>query len=209
MGSLALCAGIPDGSGVAPLTVNADSIFGLQIIDNTVICVKVSGAGSSGKLDCDGGTPVGALYTVDSHGAGDNDPFMLATEQGPPGAAGDGYVVVQMRVANCDATPDAGDPTCLAPVTSAVDCTDPAKVNLDSLDPDTRVLSTGTTTVQVINPRAGSPGNADVTKTGMPFSCASWTEDGPGILLTGVFGLDAGPTPTVIWDTANIIQIDD
>lgn len=209
-GAIGLCAGAPDGNGVASLTVNADSIFGFRVADASIICVKIEAAGSTGKLDCDGGTPVGVLVTVDSHGTAANDPAaVVATEQGAAGVAGSGYFVANTRIDNCDATPDPESLRCLAPVTTAADCADPAKFNFDAVDPEPHVFTTGTSTSTVLNPRPTSPQPVTVTSTGEAFSCAAWSEDGPGMLLTNVFGLDSEITMTVIWDVANIIRVDD
>src|SRR5262249_60985837 len=56
--------------GVATLELTQDSFIGFKVIDNSFVCFKFEAAGSSGKIDCNGGTPVDTLVTQNSNGAG-------------------------------------------------------------------------------------------------------------------------------------------
>jgi hypothetical protein len=198
-GSLELCGGVTNPSnGVASLALNADAIFGWKVIDNSFVCVKVLAAGSTGKLDCDGGTPVDMRFFRDSHGEGDNEPETMENELGTPGPAGAAYVVAPMQLLNC---PD--DDACPTALASALDCADPAKVDFSAITPSLHGLTTGSLRSEIVNPRQG--GTVGITKTGQPFSCAAWTtEDGAGILEMAILGVD-----TQVGDVANIAQIDD
>lgn len=198
-GALALTAGTPDAGGIAPLALAADSIGGMKIVDNSFLCFKFDAAGSTGKIDCTGGTPVGLDYSVDSHGAMPDDPSVLLVEQGAAGGAGAGYLVVTGRTVNC---PDASNPACLGPLTDAADCADPGKVDFSMLSGDTVGLTTGTVVSHVVNPRQLTA--VSLSKTGMSFDCGAWAEDGPGILVMGVIGTD-----TIAGDVANVLQLDD
>ena len=196
-GKLELCGGVQDGNGVAALAVNADSTFGWKVVNQTFICVKVLAAGSTGKIACNGGVPVGMDFFRDSHGTGDNEDEILLTEQGSAAAAGSGYIVAPMQILNCpddDACPN---------VTAAADCSNPEKVNYNAVTPSIHGLTTGTVVSHILNPLQG--GTVSVTKTGQPFSCSAWMENGPGIMEMGITGTD----DPIAKDTANVLQIDD
>lgn len=198
-GSIELCGGVLDaGTGVATLAVNSDSIIGWKVVDNSFLCVKILAAGSMGKLDCDGGTPVDMSFHQDSHGEGDNEDEILETELGAAGPAGSGYLVAPMRIVHC---PDAE--ACPTTLTNATDCANPAKVDFSFASPSIHGLTTGSVTSAIINPRQGTP--VTLTKTGEPFSCASWTQtDGPGVINGGILGVD-----TQVGDIANVLRLDD
>src|SRR6266849_3473744 len=87
-GTLQLTAGTPGPDGVATLVLAQDSFIHFKDIGGGAECVKFIAAGSQGKLDCDGGTPVGTVMTQDSHGTGPNGPTMSTFEQGAPGRPG-------------------------------------------------------------------------------------------------------------------------
>jgi hypothetical protein len=192
-GSLALVGGTPDASGVASLAVAADSILAWSVIDGSVVCLKVEAAGSEGKIDCDGGTPVDATFTQNSNGAGDPDAPVLSIEQGAPGVAGAGYVKATTRTVNL--------PSGSAPAEcAAADYSSPFILA-------TLAFTTGQATAEVTNARG--PGGAispsvNLTNTGVPFDCSDWTEDGAGILVAPLVGMD-----TIIGDVANVLKIDD
>jgi hypothetical protein len=197
-GTLNLCLGSQDANGVAPLTFGVDSIAGFRVLNGSFLCFRFEAAGSTGKVDCNGGLPVGVVYSTDSHGASPADPPTLQTEQAPPGAAGAGYIVANVHSVNCP-----GDPACLASFTAgAASCSDPTKVNWALSTPETRALTTGAATATVTN--AVQTGTVTLTRTGVPFDCANWTTDGPGIVQMPIFGFD-----TAVGDTANVLQLDD
>ena len=58
-GTITLAAGTPGPDGVATLAIASDSIIGFQALDDSFVCAKIEAASSHGKIDCDGGTPVG------------------------------------------------------------------------------------------------------------------------------------------------------
>jgi hypothetical protein len=67
-------------------------------------------------------------------------------------------------------------------------------------------FTTGSATAELLNPRSGSLGGGlPLARTGRPFDCANWGEDGPGILVVPQIGY-AHP---IAGDVANIVQIDD
>ena len=192
-GSLVLVGGTPDVGGVASLAVAADSILGWGVIDGSVVCVKVEAAGSEGKVDCDGGTPVDVTLTQNSNGAGDPDLADLRVEQGAPGAAGAGYLKATTRTVNF---PSGSTPA---------DCATAGYSSSFVLA--TTAFTTGQATADVTN--AKGPGGTiypsiNLMKTGTPFDCNDWGEDGAGILVVPAVGMD-----TIIGDVANVLKIDD
>jgi hypothetical protein len=162
-----------------------------------VVCARIDAAGSSGKVDCDGGTPVDVTVTQNSNGSGANSPAVTMTEQGSPGPAGSGYVVVNAHLAQCNAQ----NPNCPL-VDDPSDCMNPSLVDYDAMPTAQGALTTGTATATVQNASQG--GNPSISKTGQPFSCASWVTDGPGVLEIPVPFLDS-----IVGDLANVAQFDD
>jgi hypothetical protein len=201
-GTITLAAGAPGADGVATLAVASDSIIGFQLVDNSFVCAKIEAAGSHGKIDCDGGTPVGVTVTGDSHGAGANDPPVIMLEQGPPGRPGDGYFAGMARGVNCP-----GDPSgaCIGTLATSADCANPSKVNFAVVQPMMGATTTGTATAQVINPNSKIGTGGPLTVPGMPFDCNNWSENGPGIIETPQVTYDT----KVAGDTANVLQADD
>jgi hypothetical protein len=197
VGAIALTAGAPGGDGVAPLAVASNSFIGFKVISGDIVCVRIDAAGSSGKLDCDGGTPVDVSVTQNSNGSGANSPPVTQTEQGAPGPGGSGYFIATAHLAQCNS----GNPNCPL-VTSPSQCLDANMVNYDGIPGGQGSFTTGTATATVQNASQG--GNPTISKTGQPFSCANWTTDGPGLLEIPVPFLDSP-----VGDLANVAQFDD
>jgi hypothetical protein len=204
-GSFVLAMGTPGPDGVASLSVACDSILGFQVLDGSYICLKLEAAGSSGKIDCDGGTPVDVVVTGNSNGAGANTPATVQVEQGAPGRPGDAYITGNARALNCPSDGAAGG--CLGTMTSAADCADPTKVDFSkALIVTSGASTTGTAISRIINPKPGSLGGGmEVSRTGEPFDCSNFVEDGPGILETPTAVYDN----VVAGDITAVIQADD
>jgi len=94
-GPLTLVGGLPDVDGVASLTLQDDVTLTLSIADGSYVCVKYLAAGSSGSIDCDGGT----AYDVEgSQPAGDVGlAFTLQTGLGAPAGPGHGALLVMQQ----------------------------------------------------------------------------------------------------------------
>lgn len=199
-GAFTLVGGSPNADGVATLALGGDAFIGAQAADNSYICFKLEAAASTGKIDCDGGLPVGVDLSVDSNGDAAPSPAVLLLEQGAAGAAGAGYVQLTVRGANC---PGDASGACTGIVLSPADCADPSKVNYGVAQAGTTAFTTGTMTVTITEPAQGG-GPLTATHTGQPFSCSSWETDGPGIVELGVPAFD-----TAFGDAANVAQFDD
>lgn len=94
-GPIVLAAGVPDGDGVAPLALHADATLDVSVVDGSRVCIRLRAAGSSGSIDCDGGT---AHDVEASAPAGVGHPVTLTTGLGPPGDAGDATLIVVQDV---------------------------------------------------------------------------------------------------------------
>jgi hypothetical protein len=224
--SFVIHAGAPDANGVSALSLPSDTIFGFQVIDNSIVCLKLVSVGSGGKLNC-GVNPlnVDAKLTTDSGGqahGGDSAP-VLATEQSLGGGtgAGNAYMVLTMVGAHCDSTPGP-EPECPGAVTSPADCFDSSKVDFSQAPSAQTAYTTGASECRIDNAclnsscsstgtviqggnEMGSQNCGSGPCVGEPFDCSNWSaEDGPGILLAPLPGLD-----TFVGDTCNDVQVDD
>jgi hypothetical protein len=207
-GSLVLLKGTPDSNGVASLTLSCDAIIGITVVDGSYACLKLEAAASSGKIDCDGGTPVDVTVTGNSHEDtdGHNDSPAVQIEQGSPGPAGSAYLIANGRFVNCadDGSHDGLAGGCLAPFTNgSADCSDPTKVDFSKakLILAGGVSTTGTATTTIANPKGTAPA---IVKTGTPFSCDAFTTPGQGVLETPAMFYDF---PLLSGDVTAMLQI--
>lgn len=196
-GPLKIVGGAKDANGVAPLSLQEDVVFGLKVVDTSVVCVKLIAAGSSGSIDCDGGTPYDVVATQDSNGDQPSSPNTLATGQGADGGAGAASLSVHFEAA-------------LLPVGSKTSDCPTANFNiiLDS------AFTTKKATATVLHALDGSPGadaagTITLSKTGVNFTCATFaTENSVGTLVAPFLGLDQS-TGSQIIDTADVLQLAD
>jgi hypothetical protein len=164
-GPLLLQAGARAADGKAPFSLKQDAYFKIDVqIGATVLCIKLIAAGSSGFIDCDGGSPLD-VELVEAGGAGQPAGVPMTgkgTDAGPGGA----QLRIQQQIAEmasydltCDAnTPGFGDPVSL-------------------------VFTTATFKAQ--------KGNAKLERKGENFDCAAFTTtDGVGMLAAGVVAYD-------------------
>jgi hypothetical protein len=85
-GPLVLVGGLPGPDGVAALSLLEDVTVRVDLIDGSYACIRHFAAGSSGSIDCDGGT---AYDVVGSQPAGDvGFAFDLQTHLGVPAGTG-------------------------------------------------------------------------------------------------------------------------
>jgi hypothetical protein len=173
-------------------------VIGFRILapapNGLILCVQIQAAGSSGKIDCDGGTPVGVVTVGDSHGTGANDPAVVLTGLGAPGVAGDAYVTATVRQAVCPSA------ACIGTVATAADCA--TLVDFTQVAPVPAAFTTGTATANILNADGAVPGALPLVRTGLPFSCATWT-------TTNASGTVVSPAVTYGPDVAAIVYVDD
>ena len=169
-GPLVLVGGLPDASGVAPLTLKDDVTLTVSIFDGSFLCIKLIAAGSSGSIDCDGGTP----YDVEAtQPAGNVGPaFDLQTGLGAPAPPGNGDLLVMQQI---QPVPSGPTPDCAA---------------ITYLNPPQLFAYTTTTAT------AGK-GSLQLSVSGEPFSCNDFATPSSGGMLatpdpgTDLFGDDA------------------
>jgi hypothetical protein len=194
-GSLKLVAGPKAADGTAPLTLQEDAFITVPLIQGQgTVCFKLFKEGTSGTLDCDGGSPGDATVTVDSNGAGANgQPVWGTAGTGTAGAA-------TLTVVQAGTTPQTG----------TIDC---KTQTFGTAAPV--IYATGKTTATILNPAPGSPGisgdKITATWPGKSFDCAAWTTTGSaGTLVVSILGLDAVTSPgTAPVDTVNTLLIVD
>jgi hypothetical protein len=173
-GPLLLEAGAPDDSGVAPLSLQADVIHGVELVAGGVICFQLQAQGSAGSIDCDGGTPHTILYSQDSNGAGAAAPPVLTTNVGLDSGTGAATLTVMQATAQL-------------PAGSA-----PSDCSTASFGaPTLTAYTTGGANVTVAEPVQG--GTVLQLGGGQPFSCSMWTqENSAGVLASPHTAVD-GP----------------
>jgi len=151
-----LVGGTPDADGVASLALAQDEIIAVtQPLG--VVCFKLIAAGSSGSIDCDGGTAYDITLTEDP-GAGVT-PATPMTGQGNPAGAGNADLILMQQSVQ------------LASSATLADC--------EAATYDPPVMTAYTTTMIT-----ATKGAASITGTGEAFDCANFAQtDGPGMLL--------------------------
>jgi hypothetical protein len=196
-GPLKIVAGAIGANGIAPLSLQEDAIFGLRVVDNSVVCLKLVAAASSGSIDCDGGTPYDVTVTQDSQGDQPALPNILVTGEGTDGGAGAATLSVMMEAA-------------LLPIGSSTASCPTATFNIMQ----TSAFTTRKATATVLNALADSPsadptGKISVSVTGRNFTCDTFaTENAVGTLVAPFIGLDQNAGEQII-DTANVLQLAD
>jgi hypothetical protein len=66
---LRICAGRPLAEGIHPLSLREDAVLGVTLATGGVLCARISARGSSGSLDCDGGSTADVNAVQDVEGA--------------------------------------------------------------------------------------------------------------------------------------------
>jgi hypothetical protein len=157
-GPLQLVGGTPDANGVAPLTLGADASYAVRIIDMSVVCFRLLAAGSSGSIDCDGGTPYDAQI---SQASGETAPDpTIETGLGTDAGAGAATLLVMQQSAQLPSG---------APLDDCATAT--------YTDPVPAVYTTARATAV--------KGVLTLSETGENFSCADFAmTDGVGMLVS-------------------------
>lgn len=213
---LRLRAGAVDPvTGIAPIRLEQDVTYGYSIIDGaTTVCVRLLAEGSTGQLDCDGGSPQDVLFSVDSNFSGPAEGAMYSAYTGNPSRAGALTLEVMATVDNTGSLASSAECATweFEEANRLVFTTETMSIRI------TEVASTGnparycsiTETRACSNTNACPAGNGTcslirLARAGLPFSCDTWTQtDAAGRLITGLFG-----EATQVGDTANIQRITD
>jgi hypothetical protein len=163
-GPLVIVAGAPGADGIAPLSLKQDTYFWVRITaGNDQLCFRLRAAGSSGTIDCDGGTAMSVRR--EQAAGGEAPPATFALNIGADSGPGAAILKVHASIAEqaigtiCDAT-----------------------VSFD--EGDDVYFTTATA--------AGLKGTKFLSKPAENFDCATWTTtNGPGMLAVAILGFDA------------------
>jgi hypothetical protein len=154
--TLEIAAGQPDANGLAPLSLVQDATLVASIwradagaTSPTYLCFRLLAAGSSGSVDCDGGT---AFDVVGSQPTGPGTALTLETGLGDPAGPGDAALLVQMQRS--------------APIDAAQFL--PGGCAAAAYEPPQLVALTTTQATAVKR-------TVSFTRTGEPFDCAYWS----------------------------------
>ncbi len=193
----------------ANLSLAEDAIFGFPVLDGSTVCNKLFMDGSSGVIDCDGGSAQGVLLTIDSNGAGPNGVAVITTGLGDPGAAGPGAATIQVaRLVSINIP--SGDPATVCPTLDYDDPLSPEQVAQYGLEPPDVIdgpaaFSTTSATGIVMNPSGGGT-IPPITAPGQNFACNRWQEENSvGKIIGPVPGLDNA----IVGDTMNLFVLSD
>ena len=204
-----------EASCSAELTLAQDGIFGFNDPIQGTFCAKFFAEGSTGFIDCDGGTAHNVDVSIDSMGAADEGPIMICANQGDPSSGGPGAATlslmrtVSIRVPfNGVASRPAAE---ICPTLNYDNPFDPGQLEEFNINPadildSPAVLTTARGTGIVLHPL----GSANVQLSSVQaenFLCSRWTEtDSPGGFITDLPGLD---NPLAGGDTMNAFLLFD
>jgi hypothetical protein len=185
-GPLPLCVGPQLEDGTRSLHLRNDLTFGLGVVDGSVLCAHLWAQGSTGRIDCDGGTAHDVIVSQDSRGADASGSVAVEIGLGDDAGAGAATVSAQLSLR-------------LLPVgTSIARC---QTVNYNSRFPV--ALTTASATSRIDNASQG--GEVAIAARGSNFDCARVTEsDSPGTLAMPF------PAPdTFVGDVAGVLLLAD
>lgn len=178
-GPVRLCAGPDVGGGTHLLTLREDAVLGVQLLDGSTLCAKLTARGTVGVLNCAAGVAHDVLAQQE-----DDPEASITVETGLGLPAGTGAaslrVPIALRLLPAGATPS--------------DCA-AATQSLDSFD---GALTTANGTARVVDD--GGATVAEISASGMPFDCATWRTPGEGTLVVPFTAIDttAGPVASVL-----------
>ena len=188
--TLEIAAGQPDGNGLAPLSLVQDATLAASVwrsdagaSPHKFLCFRLLAAGSSGSVDCNGGT---AFDVVGSQPTGPGTALTLQTGLGGPAGPGDAALLVQMqRSAPIDAAqfhPNG----CAAAVYEAP-----------------QLVALTTTTATAVKR------TLSFTRTGEPFDCAVWSvrDTGGQFVMPAPTYFQPPPLPAHRGDEALVVTL--
>jgi hypothetical protein len=155
-GPITIVGGAPDANGIAPLSLAEDATFNVRVLDGSGVCFKMLAAGSSGTIDCDGGTPADVSATADP---GPEASPMLTTGQGADAGPGAATLLVTLQSVQL-------------PVGTSIDTCATAEFSGGAVTAFTTATATAT------------KGATMISRSGENFDCGTFTtSDGPGVLV--------------------------
>jgi len=179
-GTLRLCAGTEIGDGIHTLNLREDAVLGLALTDGETLCVQVSARGSSGSVDCDGGSPADVRASQDPDGL-----TRIAVDAGLGVDAGTGAAIILAPISVLFLPPGAAPSDCQT-------AEYPPAFN--------GALTTATGTAQVVT--LGGTVVAESSAAGTSFDCSTWQSGG-----TGAFVLPFPAVNRATGDLAAVLQL--
>lgn len=177
---LRICSGRAFGDGSYPLSLREDAYLGIPLADGGLLCVHIASRASGGILDCNGGLSADVLAAQEI-----GDDTISVDVAGLDAGTGAALILAPMALAT------------LAAGATAADCDDaPYGPSFSG------ALTTAMATTQLLD--ANQAVQAEVTSSGAPFDCATWSEAGGGTL--------ALPLPIVggaVTDRAAVLLLSD
>ncbi len=172
-GPALLSGGTTDANGIADLTLSAPFYIGAQIPaaggTGRACFYLEQDPSETGFIDCDGGSAADVTMTMDSHGAGANDPPVLSVGLGSD--AGPGTAVIRVLITGALTT----DLVTLCP-----------DADYSGSSPVPTAFTTAAASSTILNPLQGGT-DTSVALAGQPFDCGNWTTDsGASIVLPNV-----------------------
>jgi hypothetical protein len=194
----------------APLSLSEDTIIGFNDPISGTVCVKFFAEGSTGFIDCDGGSAHAVNMSIDSNGPGEEGELMICRNLGLP-TAGPGAATLRIaRTVNIRVQPQFPVPRAedLCPMLNYDDPfggnpgfdINPADILVAPI-----VFTTQVSAGEVLNPQPPSP-TLLPPAAGENFLCAGFTEtDSPGGLVGNLPALDN----PLVGDTVNAVILFD
>lgn len=157
---LRICAGRAIAEGIYPLSLREDAVLGVTLANGGVLCARLGARGSSGFLDCNGGSAADVEALQDVEGS-----TRIAVDSGLGLDAGTGAAMIRAPIAFME----------LAAGARPDDCAD-----AEYPPPFNGALTTATGTAQVVD---GDSVVAEASAAGMTFDCETWRDPGTGALV--------------------------
>lgn len=188
--TMTLVAGAPDANGVAPLSLKEDTILTALPIDGSFACTIYYAEGSSGSIDCDGGSPYDVLATQP---AGDLGTDVFDIETGLGGDAGPGAATLIVMATTKNFPVGSPEDICF----TGPHCFENGNQEPCYPEPWLQALTTAT--------GSAMKGSTAQSVIGENFICNEWTvENSDGMLVL--------PAPTynaLVGDTSNAFRFAD
>ncbi len=202
-----------NSDGIASFSLMQDAVVAIKPIAGGFACLKLFAEGSTGQIDCNGGSSYDVLST---QGTGpdvcEGTTTACSGNAGCPGSMCVSPPNSSMLVPGTDSGPGA------AYLNLTYQTTDPFQVPITTPDgcftfdfeaatmnpnifsrPFQGIMTTATMTA--------IKGNQSIVFTGQNFDCATFTQPGPGWIVLGLFQFVTNPSP--LGDAANALRLAD
>ncbi|MFN8641565.1 MAG: hypothetical protein U0802_07880 [Candidatus Binatia bacterium] len=177
-GPITLTLGTPDANGVAAFGLKEDVFINIGIVDGSKLCFHMMKSGTTGSIDCDGGT---AYDTRSTQPAGDvGFPFAIETNLGAPSGPGNGNLLVPVSY-------------------KIIQPTDP---DYNKACPDVTYTNPVLTVPFTTTKATSVKGTLVLEVSGQAFSCANFETSGSG----GQLAAGSPATQAPVGDVSNVFR---